>query len=213
MKVLIIDDQELIRDCIGIQLRKSFLIDSLDVVGDGLQAVGKLRHTHYDLILVEYELKEGINGIALIEQIITLSSSSMVVLLSWMDDFAVQRAACKIGARGYLNKKSKNDKFIESLDQILAGNKVFNEKIFIDSESCIRSCDCEERSPWDLPLTKREKEVFMLTVMGYSVGDIAEQLGIMNKTVDNHRKNISEKLDCNKRYEWVMIAKQYQMFH
>ncbi|GAE43770.1 response regulator transcription factor [Mesobacillus boroniphilus] len=70
----------------------------------------------------------------------------------------------------------------------------------------------DQFNPVDLPITKREKEVFILTVKGYSQKDIAERLDISVKTVENHRQKIGEKLGTHKRYEWVETARKYNVF-
>ena len=70
----------------------------------------------------------------------------------------------------------------------------------------------ESLAKLDLPITKREKEVFFLSVRGYSLKDIAKKLEISVKTVENHRQKIGEKLETSKRHDWVEIARKYNVF-
>jgi two-component system response regulator NreC len=95
---------------------------------------------------------------------------------------------------------------ISSLDHILASNKLFNSTVIGDN------CEPESLAKLDLPITKREKEVFFLSVSGYSLKDIAKKLKISVKTVENHRQKIGEKLETSKRHEWVEIAREYHVF-
>lgn len=96
----------------------------------------------------------------------------------------------------------KKDDFLQSFDQIL-----FDEKVFHHSFNTEENTACI--TELDLPITKREKDVFILTVRGYTLKKIAEKLEISAKTVENHRQNITKKLGTSKRHKWVELAKEY----
>ncbi|MBO8171378.1 MAG: response regulator transcription factor [Bacillaceae bacterium] len=123
------------------------------------------------------------------------------------DEEAYQRKAFQIGVDGYLVKNQKGEDVIQNLQKILDGQKVFDQKILDEDETQGGESD----TPWDLPITPREKEVFIMTVLGHSQKEIAEKLSISVKTVENHRRNISKKLGSHKRSDWLELARKYNV--
>jgi len=206
MNLMIVDDHEIVRDGLAMLLQQSYCIDTKKFATDGYEAIKIAEEFNADLILLDISMPGGLDGLSTIEKLKRLLPETKIVIFSMFDDIAYQKKAYESGADGYLIKQLKRDNLVHSLDLILANKKVFSNQIFEDHQ------EGESLHELDLPITKREKEVFVLTVSGYSQKDIADKLDISVKTVENHRQKIGEKLGTQKRFEWVDIAKKYNVF-
>ncbi|NKE06479.1 MULTISPECIES: response regulator transcription factor [Mesobacillus] len=206
MNLMIIDDHEIVREGLSMLLQQSFCIDGRICACDGYEAVKAAAEFPADLVLLDLSMPGGLDGMTTLERLRKLLPDAKIVIFSMHDDIIYQKKAYEAGADGYLIKQLKRDDLIQSLDKILANQKVFDTHIWEEDTGC------DQVNLVDLPITKREKEVFILTVKGYSQKDIAERLDISVKTVENHRQKIGEKLGTHKRYEWVETARKYNVF-
>lgn len=206
MNLMIIDDHEIVRDGLSMLLQQSFCIDGRICACDGYEALKAAEQFPADLVLLDLSMPGGLDGLTTLESLRKMLPEAKIVIFSMHDDIGYQKKAFEAGADGYLIKQLKRDDLVQSLDRILANQKVFNKHV-IEGDR-----EGDHFHQIDLPITKREKEVFILTVMGYSQKDIAERLDISVKTVENHRQKIGEKLGTHKRYEWVELARKYNVF-
>ena len=206
MNLMIVDDHEIVREGLALLLQQSFCIDKKICAADGYEALKKAEQFQVDLVLLDLSMPGGLDGLTTLGRLRKLLPDAKIVIFSMHDDIGYQKKAYDAGADGYLIKKLKRDDLIQSLDQILANQKVFDEHVLENDTAG------DNFYQIDLPITKREKEVFILTVMGYSQKDIADRLDISVKTVENHRQKIAEKLGTQKRYDWVEMARKYNVF-
>lgn len=206
MNLMIVDDHEIVRDGLAMLLQQSFCIDAKIFASDGYEALKVAEHFPADLVLLDLSMPGGLDGLTTLERLRKIMPDAKIVIFSMYDDIGYQKKAYEAGADGYLIKQLKRDDLIQSLDQILANQKVFDSHV-MDEEA-----EGENFHHIELPITKREKEVFILTVMGYSQKDIADKLDISVKTVENHRQKIGEKLGTQKRYDWVEMARKFNVF-
>ena len=206
MNLMIIDDHEIVRDGLSMLLQQSFCIDGRICACDGYEAIKAATEFQADLVLLDLSMPGGLDGMTTLERLRKLLPDAKIVIFSMHDDIGYQKKAYEAGADGYLIKQLKRDDLIQSLDKILANQKVFDTHIWEEDT------EGDHFNIVDLPISKREKEVFILTVKGYSQKDIAERLDISVKTVENHRQKIGEKLGTHKRYEWVETARKYNVF-
>jgi two-component system, NarL family, response regulator NreC len=206
MNLMIVDDHEIVRDGLLMLLQQSYCIDGRMCACDGYEALKAAELFPADLVLLDLSMPGGLDGLSTLRRLRKLLPNAKIVIFSMHDDIAYQKKAFESGADGFLVKQLKRDDLIDSLDRILANQKVFDTHVMEGDK------DGEYFHQIDLPITKREKEVFILTVMGYSQKDIADRLAISVKTVENHRQKIGEKLETHKRYEWVEMARKYNVF-
>lgn len=205
MNLLIVDDHEIVRDGLSMILQHSYCIDAQEFACDGYEAIKIAESFPADLVLLDLSMPGGLDGISTLEKLRKKLPVAKIVIFSMFEDISFQKKAYEMGADGYLIKQLKRDALVQSLDQILANQRVFNNCVL---ESRIKSTTNHDL---DLPLTKREQEVFNLTVLGYTLKDISEKLNISVKTVENYRQNIGEKLNTQKRHDWVEIARKYHV--
>lgn len=206
MNLMIVDDHELVRDGLVLLLQQSYCIDGMICACDGYEALKRAEQFPADLVLLDLSMPSGLDGLSTLTRLRNILPEAKIVIFSMQDDIACQKKAFELGADGYLVKQLKRDDLIASLDRVLANQKVFDSNIMGENTSGGKFHQV------NLPITKREEEVFILTVMGYSQKDIADRLSISVKTVENHRQKISGKLGTHKRYEWVEKARKYNVF-
>ena len=203
MNVMIVDDHQIVRDGLAMILEQAYFIDHVKFASDGFEAIKCAGEFPADLVLLDMSMPGGMDGLSALGKVRKHLPEAKIVIFSMFEDISYQKRAFELGADGYLVKQLNRDEMIESLDRIIANQRVFDSVIFKEGESSV-SVDA-----FELPISKREKEVFGLTVNGFTLKDIAEKLEISVKTVENHRQKIGEKLGTHKRHEWIELAKKH----
>lgn len=208
MKVLIVDDHAVARDGLALLIEDIFDVDAVMFASEGRKAIQQALNYDVDLVLLDLSMPNGLDGMqTAVELKRILPENTKIVIFSMYDEEAYMKKAYEAGADGYLVKQLKREEIIEQLKAILEGQKVFGGQVITKDQMM----EDDKKTPWDLPITEREKDVFILTVLGNSQKEIADNLGISVRTVENHRRNISKKLGSNKRSYWLDIAKKYNI--
>lgn len=183
-KILIIDDD---RD---MQLVLSDIVRSEGyeaiVAGNGRQALKELSIHSPDLVLLDIRLP-GMNGMSVLEEIKRIDKNLIVIMLTGYGDIKQAVKAMKLGAFDYITKPFDNDVIIENINNAL---------------------NARHRGSDDLSsaISIREKEVLAWLKKGKSSWDIAVILGISERTVNYHVKNIMQKLNAVSRTHAVAVA-------
>ncbi|WP_071396260.1 response regulator transcription factor [Bacillus tuaregi] len=202
MNTLIVDDHEIVRDGLAMLLKDSFPITSILFASDGREALQKATNYKIDLVLMDLSMPGGLDGLHALREMRKLLPKGKIIIFSMYDEIDYQQKAFEYGADGYLVKQLKSDSIIRSIEQILKGKKIANEKV-IDANI--------QDDVWKSPFSPREQEVFILTIKGYTQVDIAKTMNISIKTVENHRRNISKKLGTTNKRNWLEFAQQHKM--
>jgi two-component system response regulator NreC len=208
VKVLIVDDHEIVRDGLALLLQDFFTIENILFASEGWEAIKKALAFPVDLILLDLSMPGGLDGLQTAEELIKIQPQAKIVFFSMYEEEVYQQKAYEVGAHGFLVKRLTGEEIIAKIKEILAGNKVFSHKILDINNEEDRP---KTQTPWDLPFTKREKEVFILTVLGHSQKEIAEKMNISVRTVENHRHHISKKIGSSKKSDWMDIARKYNI--
>jgi DNA-binding NarL/FixJ family response regulator len=206
-KILIVDDHPSVRD--GLSLRITLHAD-LEVCGEADsedEAFTLVKQSSPDLVLVDISLKNG-NGIELLKRIRSHNPDIKMLVVSGFQDSLYAERACRAGAMGYLNKQESNEKLIEAIRTVLAGERFLNPAI---SRRLINQA-LGSRDKTKLPfenLTNRELEIFRMIGEGLTSSAIAERLFLSTHTIDTHRENIKRKLDISNAAELSRAAVQW----
>ncbi|EGL82336.1 two component transcriptional regulator, LuxR family [Caldalkalibacillus thermarum TA2.A1] len=197
--VLIVDDHEVVRDGLSLLLRQHFDIKQIDYASEGREALQFIMQNDYDFVLLDLSMPVGLDGLSTAKQIKQIDPQMKIVIFSMYDEEVYVRQAWECGVEAFIIKEWKGDKIITSVRNVLAEQRVFPENFQPVTE--------EDKQISVLPLSEREQEVFMLTLLGYSQAQIADKLHISIKTVENHRRNISRKIGSSHKREWLKRAK------
>jgi NarL family two-component system response regulator LiaR len=210
IRVVIADDHVLVRQGIRAFLETH---PDLSIVGEAEDADGAaaLCHKHHpDVALVDLVMPGG--GIEATRSIRSQSPATQVVLLTSFEDAQQIVAAIQAGALSCLLKDVDADALAEALRKAAAGEAVLHPRV------AARLMDALRRGPSPgsevlETLSQREREVLALIAEGLSNQDIAERLGIGEKTVKTHVSNVLGKLNVSDRtqaavYAWKSGLKQ-----
>jgi DNA-binding NarL/FixJ family response regulator len=206
IKILIVDDHNLVRD--GIQSLLSTAKD-MWVVGEascGEEAVSEALEKKPDLILMDIMLPD-FNGIEAARRIKEKMPQVKILFLSMevIENFVTE--AVQVGADGYLPKEIGKHILLEAIRKIKDGEKYFDKKVSdVIFQNFISKTTTPPAPNWESLITGREREVLILIAQGLSHKEIAEQLFLSVKTVDSHRLHILQKLDLNNNAELVKFA-------
>jgi DNA-binding NarL/FixJ family response regulator len=205
MKVIICDDQAIIRDGLEMLLRLESDIEVCGLAHDGAEAVELTAAMSPDLVLMDLKMS-GMNGIEATRRICAQYPQTRVLVLTTYDDDEWLFDAIRAGAAGYLLKDTPREKVIEAIRGTVAG------KSYVDPGVAGKLMDqvgSRQVSPATLitgKLTEREEAVLRLLAQGMSNTEIAGRLHLSEGTVRNHVSAIFAKLEVSDRTQAAIIA-------
>lgn len=201
IKVLLVDDHEMVR--LGVSTYLSIQPD-IEVVGeasDGQEGVEKALSLRPDVILMDLVM-DNMDGITATKEILAQwPQAKILIVTSYIDDEKVF-PAIQAGASGYLLKTSSAQEIAEAVRKTIVGERVIEEEV---SEK-IQNQDYANQYFLYEELTNREREVLDLIAQGKSNQEIAEILFITLKTVKTHVSNILAKLGVEDRTQVAIYA-------
>jgi DNA-binding NarL/FixJ family response regulator len=205
-RLLIVDDLPLFRVGIGSALEAA----NFEVVGEATtaeDAVAKARDLQPDVVLLDI-LMPGGSGLEVVDEIISVSPGSKVMLLTASESEEDLLIGVKAGARGYMTKDTPLPELITAIDAVDAGGAALSPtmagKLLDVTNQLLRHEELlSARKP---TLTGREIEVLELVAQGNTSREIGALLFISENTVKNHIRNILDKLGLHSRNEAVLYA-------
>jgi DNA-binding NarL/FixJ family response regulator len=204
VRVLLVDDQELVRSGLRRILRRR---DGVLVVGeceDGDQVQAAVAEHTPDVVVMDLRMRR-VNGIDATRTLRRQPAAPPVLVLTTFDDDELLAAALRAGAAGFLLKDSPAEDVVRGVLAVAAGQAVLDPAVTSRVLDTFRSAP--EPSPVvDTPLTDRELEVLQLMGRGLSNGEIAGTLVISEVTVKSHIGRIFTKLDLRDRAAAIVYA-------
>jgi len=208
MKIILCDDQSVIRDGLEmlLNLEKDFQV--VGTARDGAEAVELAAKKQPDLILMDLKMP-GTNGIEATRQIRAKFPDIRILVLTTYDDDEWLFDAIRAGASGYLLKDTPRQKIVEAIRGTMEG------KSFVDpavAGKLLNQVSSNQKRPTSIlteKLTERELDVLRLIAKGFANSDIAGQLHLSEGTVRNHVSAILEKLGVSDRTQAAIIAIQH----
>ncbi|MFX4287492.1 response regulator [Janibacter sp. G349] len=210
LTVLVADDHPLWRDALVRDLEEA----GFDVVGtaaDGPSTVRRTRATTPDVLVLDLNLPE-LRGDEVCRAISDLATKVLILSASGEEHDVL--AAVKAGASGYLVKSASPQEIRDAVTATGAGDAVFTPGLaglvlgeFREMRTRARSAPEPEASSSPVPeLTERETEILRYVAMGMTAKEIAADLVISHRTVQNHVQNILGKLHLHNRVELTRFA-------
>jgi DNA-binding NarL/FixJ family response regulator len=206
IRVVLVDDQTLVRRGIRSLLELAGDIDVAAEASDGDEAVSIIRRERPDAVLLDVRMPKR-TGIEVLQALQASNELPPTILLTSFDDDEALLDGVKAGARGYLLKDVSLEQLTEAIRTVAGGGTLIRpavtERVLRGLEHIRR--DFESLNPPD-PLTKRELEILRLMAGGYSNREIADALGTAEGTVKNHASSILSKLGVRDRTRAVLKA-------
>ncbi|MGZ3584208.1 MAG: response regulator [Ktedonobacterales bacterium] len=203
IRVIVVDDQLLLREGIANLLQADPRIRVVGVGGDGQQAIELVSTLRPEIVLTDIRMPV-LDGIQAIREIKARWPSIRVVILTAFvyDGYLVE--GLMAGADGYLLKDSSPSALISGIVAVAAGQKVMEPSV-AERVAGLLSKHSAERNHYD-GLTQRELQMVAMIARGMVAKEIAHELHISEKTVRNHISNIYRKLGIFDRSQAVLYA-------
>jgi DNA-binding NarL/FixJ family response regulator len=209
LRVLLADDDSLIRTAIDAILRPIDDIELVAQAADGRTAVELAVRHRPDVALLDIQMPV-MDGLAALREIrLTAPAVRVVVLTTFGQDDYVARALTG-GAAGFLLKESAAEELAYAIRAAAAGNAYLSPKI--TRQVLDRMPAPAVRPDRDLALVEglsgREREVLILLAQGLSNAEIGQQLFVSEGTVKTHVYRVFTKLNCENRVQAAMLAQR-----
>jgi DNA-binding NarL/FixJ family response regulator len=203
IRVLIVDDQELMRAGFRMILQAQDDIEVVGEAGDGESAITVARTCRPDVVLMDIRMPR-LDGV---EATRRLTGHRVIILTTFdHDDYVV--AALRAGASGFLLKDAPPEELIRAVRVVAAGDALLAPAVtrrLLDRVAPTLRMDSSAASRFH-QLTGRERDVLQMVARGQSNSEIATELHIGETTVKTHVSHVLEKLDLRDRVQAVVLA-------
>jgi DNA-binding NarL/FixJ family response regulator len=203
--VVVADDHPLWRDAVARDLSDAGM-DIVATADDGPSAVNRTKATRPDVLVLDLNLP-GMRGHEVCAALGALATRVLVLSASGEQQDVLE--AVKAGATGYLVKSASRDEIVEAVRATAGGEAVFTPGLAGLVLGEFRKMATEPQPDPSRPipeLTERETEVLKLVATGMSSKEIAAELFISHRTVQNHVQNTLGKLQLHNRVELARFA-------
>ena len=187
-RVLVADDHPVVRQGLkSLLTREGFSV--VAEAADGREALRQVEALHPEVALLDLGMP-GLNGLDAAREIMQSSTGTKVVILTQHAEEPYILEALRAGVHGYVLKSQSVSDVVQAIRDVTRGKLYVSPAI---SEVVVSAYRGQSRLPADL-LTTREREVLQLVAEGKSTKQIAEILGIAQKTAESHRSHLMVKL-------------------
>ncbi|QIZ06269.1 response regulator transcription factor [Priestia megaterium] len=207
MRILIVEDHPMFRDGLQKMLETA---EEFEVVGEassGEEAVELAERLKPNIILMDINLPK-MSGIEATKRIVPTNPDIGILVLTMYDDDSSVFAAMRAGARGYLLKEANRNEIVRAIQAVSEGEAIFSPAIarrmmfYFEAKMKVTQVDVFPQ------LTEREREVLDHIAKGKNNAEIANKLGLNQKTVRNHVSNILSKLQASDRAHAIIMARE-----
>jgi len=196
IKVLLAEDQAMVRGALAALLRLAGDIEVTAEVGRGDQVVEAALETQPDVALLDIEMP-NLDGLSAAQALHQRLPSCRIVILTTFGRSGYLRKAMESGASGFLLKDAPAAELALAIRRVMDGERV------VDPELALSAL-----SDGGNPLTSREQDVLRASLEGASVADIAARLFISKGTVRNHLSAAIQKMNAQNRVEAARLAEE-----
>jgi DNA-binding NarL/FixJ family response regulator len=193
ISILLVDDHPIFREGLRNLIEKGSQVRVTGEACNGIEALRLVEELQPDLVLMDLNMPV-MNGIDATREITRKYPGMKVLALSMENDRVFVVEALKAGACGYLLKDTAFAELVEAIHVVTKGEIYLPRKIATLVVRDFLQCIPDELSPVYQNLTLREREILQMVADGKSIKEIAYQLDISYKTVENQRHAIMQKL-------------------
>ena len=190
MKLLIAEDQSMLRDAMATLLSMEDSVESVLQAKDGKEAINLISTNDIDVAILDVEMPEA-TGLDVLEYIRSNNIDCKVVIVTTFKRMGYFERAIKNNVDAYVLKDRSIDELMKTINNVLAGNKEYSPELM---ENIFNSHN---------PLTNQEKIILFKIKEGLPNKEIANELFLSEGTIRNYISNILTKLNCKNRTEAV----------
>jgi DNA-binding NarL/FixJ family response regulator len=210
IRVLLVDDQQIVRSGLSMILDAMDDIDVVAQAGDGLEGVNKTREHRPDVVLMDVRMPV-LDGIEATKRIVNdpLTASTNVVMLTTFDLDEYVEGALRAGAKGFILKDAGPNLIGEAIRAAARGDGLIDPAITTRLIASFASTRQRKEMRLVDPITDRELDVLVAVSRGLSNAEIADELYVSLSTVKTHVANVLMKTACRDRVQLVIFAYEH----
>lgn len=198
-RLLIADDHPIFADSLKIYLERTYPV--IGVVHDGRALIETAIRLKPEVIIVDVAMPT-LNGLEAARRIKKLDPKLKFVFLTMRDDPNLAAAALELGAIAFILKVSTGPELLQAIDHVLHGKSYLTPKL--RAEDWVSTQTRARQYAKDL--TPRQKDIVQSFAEGRSIKQIADLLGLSEKTVEFHKHHIMEAFNIKNNAELVLFA-------
>ena len=203
MKILMIEDHQVVAQGISTMLNELNYVEKVEQVSEGNAGIEFLeQNPDTDIVLLDINLPDG-NGIEFCASIRQQFPEVGIIALSTFNQAGIINKMLENGADSYLLKNTSSEELIEAIEKVSSGKKYLTPEI---KEILNNTSSTNSKTP---VLTKREKEVLVLIAEGLTNQEIADKLFISQLTVISHRKSLLEKTESKNTAQLIKYCFEF----
>jgi len=206
VKILIADDHPIIRQGLISVLNQEPEIESLVEAKNGIEAMELLRDNNFDIATLDVEMP-GLSGLEIAGRLQEYGIKTKIVFITMHNDELMFNYAMNAGAMGFVLKENAVDDIVDCIKKVADGTHYISpalSHLLLKREK--KNKELVESFPSIEDLTKMERKILKLVADEKTTKEIADELFISTKTVDNHRTNIAKKLNLHGAHSLVKFA-------
>jgi len=209
IKVHLADDHQILID--GIKAVLNFQKD-IDVIGfslNGIEVLDWYKTNASDVLVLDINMPKK-DGIQVMRELRYIAHKPKVIILSSYDDVKLVKEVLKLGAVGFIPKKSAGDFIVQAIRKVHIGEQYFTRDIEEKMMQTLLGTPKKEHIGQEglliHSLTGREHEILKMIAQQFSTKEIADTLFLSESTVDTHRRNLMKKLKVSNSVGLAMFA-------
>ena len=207
MKVLIADDQVIIREGLRQILSRMPEVELVEEASNGQEVMRKAARKKFDIIVLDISMS-GKSGLEVLKELRIKKPKSAVLILSIHPEENYAVRVLKAGASGYINKSSASDELIQAIRTVVAGGKYITPKT---AEKLVTEIKEDTVKSSHEKLSDREYQVLCMIASGKTVKEISEYLCLSIKTISTYRARILEKMKMKNNSEITFYAIKHEL--
>jgi len=204
IKVMLVDDHDLVRFGIKSLLQNQVGIEVIDDASSGEECLDKCRLSSPDVVLMDVNMP-GIGGFEATHRLQQMCPETKIIIITVHSDGPLPKRLLEAGAVGYLTKGCDVQEMVDAIHKVYKGQKYIAPSI---AQQLALSMLPGNDSPIDT-LSQRELQVLLMISQGQRTSTISEKLNLSPKTVSTYRKRLHEKLGVTNDVEMMRLAIQH----
>ena len=210
IKVLLVDDHDLVRTGIHRLLEDRAGMTGIEVVGEastGEEAFDQVRKLKPDVVLMDVNMP-GIGGLEATRRLTQSHKELKVIVLTVHAQGPFPKRLLEAGAVGYLTKGCGVDEMITAIKRVTRGERYVSAEIA--QQLALSLLPGSTESPFDA-LSRREMQILLMITQGQKTQAISDKLNLSPKTVSTYKSRLHEKLSVHNDLELMRLAVQHGM--
>lgn len=205
IKVLLVDDHELVRSGIEALLAAEPDISVVGVCNCGEQALQLVAQNPPDVVLMDINMP-GIGGFEACRRLLQTQPNAKIIALSVHNDGPIPQQLLKLGVVCFVSKASPVNEMVAAIKTVMSGKRYLCQDVA--SNLAFQFLPGADVSPF-LQLSQREAEVVRMILNGKSIQEMSEALALSDKTINTYRYRVYRKLQIKNDVELTRLAVKF----